>query len=422
MQELEALIPHAKELYDTLGKPVVDRLFKVLRHYGSDLAKYPMRMIERKDAEATAESKARINEIERKDAEATAESEARINEIERKDAEDDAISKIRFELIQSIPQFLPENTTVEQEFIKQVLSQSIGWSFEDVTNVNKIVGDATENLLNNPPEEDVNTDQSTADISKDWLNEFRSVACKKSEEDAQKLFSKVLAGEIRKPGSFSLKTLTTLADMDQKVAIYFKTFCSLCLINLDNPNMYHNTQSKAHFKIKDARIPIIKDHLYDLPEIGPPHSDHILKNIEDSKTIYLMYGLTFEQFKLLLEYELIIDHTSMEYSTFWYDNDIWTFLAQQVSMSSPYENQTYIRLTGYALTNVGKELFKIVEFNTPPGYWDRISNFLKKFYEVYLYKYPKVQNKVSSVQEIPSSDVSSAVSAAVPTPPNTDKT
>ena len=50
----------------------------------------------------------------------------------------------------------------------------------------------------------------TEDISKDWLNEFRGIACKKSSEDAQNLFSKVLAGEIRKPGSFSLRATNYL--------------------------------------------------------------------------------------------------------------------------------------------------------------------------------------------------------------------
>ena len=353
MNELEPLIPYLKEISATLGKHVGKRLGDVLKHFGTDITKYPKRMIERKDAEATAKSEARIA------------------------------------LIQAATQNVTENPELDPDFVKQVLSQSIGWTFEEVTNFNNILGDTTERLLNNPPEEDVNAEQPTENVSKDWLNEFRSIACKKSTEDAQELFSRVLAGEIRKPGSFSLKALTTLANIDKTVAIYFKAFCSLCLIYLDNPNEYYRTQSKSFFKIKDARIPIIKNPLYDGPAAGLRYKDDLSKAIKDSELIYTMFGFRIEAFTLLIEHNLILDNTKFTQDNFWYNGEFWQLTSPDAYMSPSSEGRKSVTLCGYALTHVGKELYHLVDFKTPPTYWERISKFLKDYYDINLYKIPK---------------------------------
>lgn len=315
--------------------------------------------------------------------------------VKRWNAEKNAISDANIAKTETASQMLTDKMKeigVPEEYAKKALINEL----ETIVNKQSILDKIwakTKRILKGTPQDDKHAEQNIEEISDDWLNRFRESACQKSSEEAQELFSKVLAGEIRKPGSFSLKALTTLADMDQKVALYFKAFCSLCLVDLDNPKMYLLTQSKSHFKIKDARIPIIKDPSYDVPPIGPPYSDDILINIKNSKLIYQMYGLRDDQFKLLMEHNLIVDHTNIDYYTFWYNNDIWGFLSPHANMPGPSEDQKYVKLTGYALTNVGIELFHIVEPNTPPGYWERISVFIQDFYYVNLYKYPKPPKK-----------------------------
>ena len=93
MDEMEALKPLVEKIMSTLGEQVGKRLLKVLTHFGTGIAKYPKRMIERKDAEATAKSEARI------------------------------------ELIQAAIQNVTGNPDLDPEFVKQVLVQSIGWTF-----------------------------------------------------------------------------------------------------------------------------------------------------------------------------------------------------------------------------------------------------------------------------------------------------
>jgi hypothetical protein len=57
-----------------------------------------------------------------------------------------------------------------------------------------------------------------AEISDDWLNTFSSISENKSSAEIRSLFSKILAGELRSPGSFSLKSLSLLAAIDQNDA------------------------------------------------------------------------------------------------------------------------------------------------------------------------------------------------------------
>ena len=73
--------------------------------------------------------------------------------------------------------------------------------------------------------------------------------------------------------------------MDQNVAMIFKAFCSLCLVNLDNPRMYHFSQSKSHFKIKDARIPFLSGGINDISIISEERS--LSKFADVSKLIFI---------------------------------------------------------------------------------------------------------------------------------------
>ena len=52
----------------------------------------------------------------------------------------------------------------------------------------------------------------------DWLNAFSDMAAQKSNPDIQALWAKILAGEIRKPKSFSLQSLRLLSAIDAEDA------------------------------------------------------------------------------------------------------------------------------------------------------------------------------------------------------------
>lgn len=75
-------------------------------------------------------------------------------------------------------------------------------------------------------------------ISEDWLNVFESEAAQMSSEQMQRLFGKILAGEIRKPMSYSIKTLKLMAQLDNEAATLFRLLCSLSMsTRLPNSNL-----------------------------------------------------------------------------------------------------------------------------------------------------------------------------------------
>lgn len=63
-------------------------------------------------------------------------------------------------------------------------------------------------------------------IENDWLANFFDKCRLISDEDMQKLWAKVLAGEANKPGLFSKKTITVLSSLDKSDAFLFQTLCS----------------------------------------------------------------------------------------------------------------------------------------------------------------------------------------------------
>lgn len=315
--------------------------------------------------------------------------------LKRQNAEKKAISDGKIAVTQTATQLLTDKmkeTGISEEYAKKALINELETIVNKRSILDKIFGRA-KNIIQTTPQEDNDPNRDVGKISDDWLNRFRESACQKSSEEAQELFSKVLAGEIRKSGSFSLKALTALSDMDQTVAMCFKAFCSLCLVYLADPNLYHLTQSKSHFKIKDARIPIIKNPLYDGPAAGLRYKDDLSKAIKDSELIYTMFGLRIEEFTLLIEHNLILDNTKFTQDNFWYNDEFWQLTSPGVYMPPSSEDRKSVVLPGYALTHVGKELYRIVDFKSPPEYWERISVFLKNYYDINLYKIPKPRKK-----------------------------
>jgi hypothetical protein len=81
-----------------------------------------------------------------------------------------------------------------------------------------------------------------ADVDEDWLNVFEKYAEDASTERMQHLWARVLAGEIRKPKTFSLKTLRFVAELDQEIAhLCEKHFPLICGAAI--PTLVHLTGS-----------------------------------------------------------------------------------------------------------------------------------------------------------------------------------
>ncbi|WP_185975133.1 DUF2806 domain-containing protein [Mesorhizobium sp. WSM4310] len=65
-----------------------------------------------------------------------------------------------------------------------------------------------------------------ANLEDDWLNFFEDYAEKASSENMRKLWGRILAGEIRKPGAFSLRTLRIASELDRPTVSLFQEFAA----------------------------------------------------------------------------------------------------------------------------------------------------------------------------------------------------
>ena len=69
----------------------------------------------------------------------------------------------------------------------------------------------------------------------DWLSTFENESCHKSSQEMQERFARMLAGEIKRPGTYSIRAIRQLGQIDPEMASVFRTFCSGC-IAFDNPS------------------------------------------------------------------------------------------------------------------------------------------------------------------------------------------
>lgn len=77
-------------------------------------------------------------------------------------------------------------------------------------------------------QEEVRSDE---EIDEDWLNHFSDYADKASSERMRDLWGRVLAGEIRRPGAFSLRTLGFMSEIDMETAKIFESISEYVINN-----------------------------------------------------------------------------------------------------------------------------------------------------------------------------------------------
>ena len=116
-----------------------------------------------------------------------------------------------------------QNATVQGELtIGDFLTQRIQFQEEKrQANISTVVNQAVLEL----------GDKNVQDheVDHDWTARFFNDVQDVSSKEMQTLWAKILAGEVERPGSASIKTLGTLKNFDQAIAKAFQTLCSICI-------------------------------------------------------------------------------------------------------------------------------------------------------------------------------------------------
>lgn len=209
-------------------------------------------------------------------------------------------------------------------------------------NRESVVNKTTDELKLNPPESD-----TEKEIDEDWLDMFSRISETKSNEEVQLILSKILAGEIKRPGSFGPKTLQTLTLLDQETAKIFRDFCS---ISYELP------------QLGDQMVQVITE------PFGSPGSNAL-------KDFNLNYSnLSQLQDAGLIQYDL----------TAWRDMHPALFAMPfkigdksfQLNLTGEIDHKQ-IRTKIINFTRVGRELRKVLEMKSNDSYNEKLIEWLK---------------------------------------------
>ena len=250
------------------------------------------------------------------------------------------------------------NTTIESgrgivEITRDDIIQSIEFQGQKrIANTRSVLEDAADEL----GDKEVSDHEPDHDWTARFFNDTQDV----SSEEMRSVWAKVLAGEVERPGSTSIQTLSVLRNLDQTTAGLFRKFCSACVsLKLDG----------HHFM--DARVPSLD---------GNAATNALQK-----------HGLGFGDLNVLNEHGLIIS----DYNS-WFDFRVTIgFLLSEpkpVKMRLPFSFQGRywvlippseralgkdFKLHGVALTRSGQELSRVVDLAPMSEYAQALMEFFQ---------------------------------------------
>lgn len=135
------------------------------------------------------------------------------------------------------------------------------------------------------------TEVSNEPVDEDWTSRFFNYAQDVSDEEMQILWAQILAGEVKKPKSYSLRTLELLKNLTKEEAEVFTKFAKLRIIAA-NTNMIYNQDDGKY--LEDNYGIKFTDRLL-LTELGLLSTEanlewHIMENKDTQTNFLIRYG------------------------------------------------------------------------------------------------------------------------------------
>lgn len=151
--------------------------------------------------------------------------------INRATAKVDAQTKAYATVEAAIAKSAGELAGADAGTIERALNVLVRKEYRKQNNREAIAKEAIEQITDDTNDAESKQNENQASIEDDWLNVFERFAEDSSSERMQRLWGRVLAGEIRQPGKFSLRTLRFLSEFSQNDAILFSEIAKYCVEN-----------------------------------------------------------------------------------------------------------------------------------------------------------------------------------------------
>ena len=200
-------------------------------------------------------------------------------------------------------------------------------------NIENVTAFAAEELRNEPPVTDEPLDE-------DWTTRFFKIAEEVSNEEMQALWGKILAGEIKQPKTYSLRTLELIRNLSKVEA---NTFMKV-----------------ANFAVKSG------------------NSNYLFKT-NDDKLLSKTYSINYGDIALLIEIGLIQPGDFVSYQMLQQTTDSQrVFTSGNVIIIAKVKaNTPTIQMPVNVFTNAGNELIKLINPNPPFDYLTAIAKSIK---------------------------------------------
>lgn len=198
-------------------------------------------------------------------------------------------------------------------------------------NIESIVGKAYNELIDAP---EVPSDP----IDEDWTTRFFNIAKEINTEEMQHIWSKILAGEITNPGSFSMRTLEKIRNITRDEAVSFQKI--IPCVAYSGPDMF----------------------------------------ITSSSDIYKKYGITYNDILQLDDCGLMVSSSTLTLTQTVREENrifIWTEERAMISSASP-EQPCKISYGIHTLTRAGKELFSILNHTPNNDYFAEFAEHISQ--------------------------------------------
>ena len=172
----------------------------------------------------------------------------------------------------------------------------------------------------------------------DWTARFFDCVQDVSSEDMQKIWARILSGEVESPGGTSLRTLETLRNMTKRDAELFQDICDFVI---DGDFVFHDKNSVDNFD--DLKY----NNLLHLQDCG-------LVNVGPSLVKRWQWSGQEEQENIVLSYQ-----------------------SGALAITRSQKANGTLEIPEILLTTAGRELFRIAQCTFQMGYLQALSKFLQ---------------------------------------------
>ena len=249
--------------------------------------------------------------------------------VDRWDAEKQAETSSRIQIIETSASQTIKSLNVSPEYVREAANTFMARIVRRKINVDTIVQRTAEHISS--------TDTNDAgEISDDFLEHFGDEASKQNTDNMRDLFARILAGEIQRPGSYSIRLVRTLSELTPQIAKIFRRLCSICIA----------MQMKDY--LHDVRASTLGILGYGLSNYALGYRE--LLELEE-------YGLIVSDVNSTMNYEdsVVYSERPHDVTLILYQNQYWRIVPENVGKSHP------LMITGVALTQLGRELFTVVD-------------------------------------------------------------